>query len=469
MKIGLFHPGWWRFPKPPPSLFLDRVRRLGPVSIQEQVMTDLARLVPIPSVGAIPAHAPDLKTSAELIAAMLIDVGCPDVRIIEGPCDPAVVGRFPAPEGAPRICFYSHHDVQPIGNPDTWDHPPLELTQVGDRLFGRGSADDKGGIAVHLATLRAFNGKPPVGVTIFIEGEEEVGSPHILDFIRDHRELLRADAFVILDSGNWDVGIPAFTTTLRGVCDAIIEVSTLDHGVHSGQFGGVAPDALTVLCRLLATMHTDQGDVAIEGLEVSTHFDVDFREEDLRESAGMLDGVHNMGSGSLADRLWAKPALCIIGMDTVSIAESSNTLLPSARARVSMRVPPGMEASAALDALEAHCESHIGWGAHVRVIRGNLGNPGQVGIDGPLVQAGLKAYTEAFGIPPVLIGQGGAIPLVGELHEAFPDAEFLVTGIADPDSRMHAENESVSLSDLVRTVNAQVCFLTGLAEHINGG
>ena len=433
------------------------------MSLSEELIADLTRMVAIPSIGALEEHAPDLRRSADLIAALFTDAGCPDVRVIDGPCAPAIVARFPAPEGAPTICFYSHHDVQPIGDPADWHHPPLEVTKESGRLYGRGTADDKGGVAVHLATVRAFNGKPPVGVTVFIEGEEEIGSPHILDFLEHNGDLIRADAYVILDAGNWAPGQPAFTTTLRGVCDAVIEVETLDHALHSGQFGGAVPDGLTALCRLLATLHTDSGDVAVEGLKTSVHFDVDYTEEALRKDSGLLDGVQTIGTGTIADRLWVKPSCTVIGIDTVDIENSSNTLLPSARARVSLRVPPGMEAEEALDALEAHCLSHAPWGAHVTVTRGHAGNPGQVPIDGPLVMAGLAAYEKAFGLPARLIGQGGAIPLVSELHETFPEAEFLVTGIADPDSRMHSPNESVELDDLVRTVDAQVQFLNSVA------
>jgi len=429
----------------------------------DKLLEDLARMVAIPSVGAFASHAADMNTSAGLVAQMWRDAGCPDVKVYESPCAPAIIARFPAPPGAPTVCLYAHHDVQPIGDKATWEYDPLAVTQVGDRLYGRGTADDKGAIAVHLATLRAFGGKPPVGVTVFIEGEEEIGSPNILPFLAEHREELAADAYVILDAGNWAVGQPAFTTSLRGVCDAVIEVRTLDHGLHSGQFGGVAPDALTALCRLLATLHTAEGDVAVEGLRTKLKFDVRHDPAAMRASAGLLDGVREIGTGSYAERLWAKPSVTVIGLDTVPVAESSNTLLPSARARVSMRVPPGMTGQEVLDALVAHCAANAPWGAHVEVTRGGVGNPGEVPTDGPLVQAGLAAYREAFGVDPLLLGLGGAIPLVGELHKAYPEAELLVTGIADPDSRMHATDESVSLTDLEKTIQAQTDFLKRIA------
>ncbi|MCL1907418.1 MAG: M20/M25/M40 family metallo-hydrolase [Propionibacteriaceae bacterium] len=428
-------------------------------ALKKQLVDDLTQLVTIESISSIPAHRQDLANSAQLVAEMWTATGCPDVHIVSDVCAPAVVAHFPGPPGSPHLCFYAHHDVQPSGDHQQWDHPPFQLTTSGERLYGRGSADDKGAIAVHLATMRAFNSRPPMSVTFLIEGEEEIGSPNIGRFLTKYSHLVNADGFVILDSGNEEVGEPAFTTTLRGVCDAIIEVQTLDHGVHSGQFGGVYPDALTTLCRLLATFHDDQGEVAIAGLDSVVSFDVNVDREQLRTAAGVLDSVQELGSGSLADRLWAGPAVTVIGLDTVSVEEASNTLLPVARAKVSVRVPPGMSAERALDALIAHCEQHIQWGARLRITRGAVGNPAQVDLEGSLVQAGRRAYQQAFGKDPVFIGQGGAIPLVNELREFFPDGQFLITAIADPNSSMHGPNESVSLDDLTSSVAAQVALI----------
>jgi len=429
------------------------------MSLADQLIADLSRLVPIPTIGALADHAGYLATSAEVIATMLRQVGCPDVQVLTSPAAPAIIGRWPAPPGQPTICFYAHQDVQNIGDPADWRYDPLTVTPVGDRLFGRGTADDKGGIVCHLATLRAFDGRPPVGVTIFIEGEEEIGSPHSDQFIAQYADLLAADAYVILDAGNWRCGEPAFTTALRGVVDVKVKLTTLDHALHSGQFGGPVPDALTSLCRLLATLHDEAGDVAIAGLTQSLDFNVDYDEAAFRQDAGLLEGVATIGTGSLTNRLWAKPSCTVIGLDTVSIDQSSNTLLPSASARISLRVPPGMVAADAMAALIGHLEQHAPWGAKLEIEAGSAGNPAEVTTGGPLVQAGLAAYAAAFGVAPVTIGLGGAIPLVNELGTAFPAAELLVTGIADPDSRMHSPNESVALPDLVKTVEAQVDFL----------
>src|SRR5215213_885320 len=230
------------------------------------VPADLKELVASESVSADPARTAEVERSAERVVEFLADLQCPDVRIIRAADGaPAVIGRFPAPEGKPTVCLYAHHDVQPEGNPAAWRTPPFVTTELDGRLFGRGTADDKGGFAVHLAALRAFDGKPPVGVTVFVEGEEEIGSPTLTQLLEEHHDELAADVFVIADSVNWAVGQPAFTTSLRGVGECIVEVRTLDHGLHSGVYGGAVPDALTTLCRLLATLHDDQGNVAVVG------------------------------------------------------------------------------------------------------------------------------------------------------------------------------------------------------------
>lgn len=267
-------------------------------AVLPQALLDLAELVAIPSVSALPAHAGDVQRSAEWIADKLRALHCPDVRIVAEGGAPAVIGRFPAPPGAPTICLYAHHDVQPTGELAEWTGDPFVVHEADGRLFARGAGDDKGGVLVHLAALRAFEGRPPVGVTVFVEGEEEIGSPSLADIIARHHDELAADVYVIADSGNWQVGRPAFTDTLRGLVDCVVEVSTLDHALHSGQFGGAVPDALTTLCRLLATLHDDQGNVAIEGLSAMPDPTLDYPKERLLTETGLLEGVHLIGDGS---------------------------------------------------------------------------------------------------------------------------------------------------------------------------
>ena len=430
------------------------------------IRADLDALVAIPSISADPDRSADLRRSADMVAALLTGAGCPEVEVVDAGGGPAVLGRYPAPAGAPTVCLYAHHDVQPTGDETQWTSPPFTATERGDRLFGRGSSDDKGGFAVHLAALRAFGGTPPVGVTVFVEGEEEIGSPTLAAILAAERERLAADVYVIADSGNWAVGEPAFTTTLRGLADCVVEVRTLDHAVHSGAYGGVAPDALTALCRLLATLHDDRGDVAVAGLHHGTGPDLVYPPERLRAESGVLEGVDYLGSGSVVERLWNRPALAVIALDTTSVAQASNTLIPCARAKISLRVAPGDDARRALRCLREHLETHTPWGARVTVTDGDTGEPAEIPFSGPVAEAARAAYATAWGREPVLIGQGGSIPLVAEFADAFPEAAILVTAVGDPDSRPHGIDESLHLGDFAAACVAETLFLAELADRL---
>src|SRR4051795_9787228 len=281
--------------------------------VMPSVRADLEALVRIPSVSADPARADDVRRSAELTAQLFEGEGFDDVQILTaGEGAPAVVARRPAPEGAPPVLLYAHHDVQPTGDPADWDSDPFEPTERGARLYGRGAADDKAGIAVHLAAVRTHGADLPVGVTVLVEGEEEIGSPTLEAFLDEHQALLAADVIVIADSGNWDIGEPALTTSLRGLVDCVVEVRTLDHGVHSGMWGGVVPDAVTAMVRLLATLHDDEGNVAVKGLHTGPAADVDYPLERVRKESGITDGVELIGTGPLVDRLWTRPAISTI-------------------------------------------------------------------------------------------------------------------------------------------------------------
>ncbi|MGI3783673.1 MAG: M20/M25/M40 family metallo-hydrolase, partial [Janthinobacterium lividum] len=376
-------------------------------SQQAQVRADLRELVAIPSVSADPARADRVRASAEAVAALLTGAGCPDVRIVSADGMPAVIGRYPAPPGRPTVCLYAHHDVQPEGDPATWQTSPFAPTEKGGRLYGRGTADDKGGFAVHLAALRAFDGRPPVGVTVFVEGEEEIGSPSLERLLAAEHDALAADVFVIADSVNWDVGTPAFTTSLRGIADCVVTLSTLDHAIHSGSFGGPVPDALTSLCRLVATLHDEHGDVAVAGLGVAEPPALDYPEERLRAEAGLLDRVGWIGTGSLVERLWCKPAVAVIALSTTPVDRASNTLIPSAQAKISLRVAPGDDADVALGHLERHLLEHAPWGAHVGVERGDTGQPSRIPFEGPYADAAQAAFRQAWTTEAVFVGQGG--------------------------------------------------------------
>ena len=433
------------------------------VDVLPSVRADLEDLVRIQSVWADPARRDEVHRSAQKVADLFTGVGFDDVRIVSEGGAPAVIARHPAPQGAPTVLLYAHHDVQPEGDPAQWHSPPFEPTERNGRLYGRGTADDKAGIATHLAAIRAFDGKPPVGVTVFVEGEEESGSPSLSKLLETHKDLLAADVIVIADSDNWSTEIPSLTVSLRGLADCVVEVETLDHGLHSGMWGGVVPDAISALVRLLASLHDDDGNVAVKGLHHGTASEVDYTPERVRADTGMLDGVQEIGEGSVPERLWAKPAITVIGIDTTSIAASSNTLIPRARAKVSMRVAPGGDAGAHLAALRAHLEEHAPWGAKVTVTPGDVGQPYAIDATGPVYDAARTAFRQAWGVDAVDTGVGGSIPFIAEFAQAFPAATILVTGVEDPNTQAHSINESLHLGVLERAATSEALLLQALA------
>ncbi len=440
------------------SDLVERVREVLP-----SVRRDLEDLVRIDSVWADPARRPQVHRSAQAVAELLSQAGFGDVRIVSEGGAPAVIAHHPAPPGAPTVLLYAHHDVQPEGDRGQWHSPPFEPTERDGRLYGRGSADDKAGIATHLAAFRAHGGRPPVGVTVFVEGEEESGSPSLGRLLAAHRDALAADVIVIADSDNWSTDVPSLTVSLRGLVDCVVEVATLDHGLHSGLWGGVVPDALTVLVRLLASLHDDDGNVAVAGLYESTAAAVDYPPERVRADSGLLDGVSEIGTGSVPQRLWAKPAITVIGIDTTPVAAASNTLIPRARAKVSMRVAPGGDAAAHLDALTGHLRSHAPWGAHVVVTPGDKGEPYAIDASGPVYDAARAAFRQGWGVEPIDMGMGGSIPFIAEFATAFPHAKILVTGVEDPGTQAHSINESLHLGVLERAAITEALLLANLA------
>lgn len=441
--------------------YREAVRRVLP-----SVRADLEDLVRIESVSADPSRAGEVDRSARATAKLFEESGCPDVRILSTPGGfPAVLGRYPAPEGTPTVLLYAHHDVQPEGAREDWHTDPFVPTERGPRLYGRGAADDKAGIAAHLTAIRAHGNAPPVGVTVFVEGEEEIGSPTLAAFLSEYADLLAADVIVIADSTNWDIGVPALTTSLRGLADCIVEVRTLDHGVHSGMWGGVVPDALTVLARLLATLHDADGSVAIEGLGAGEASDLDYHEDRIRREAGVVAGVELVGTGSAVQRMWAKPAVSVLAIDAPRVVDASNTLVPSARARVSLRIAPGDDAESAMNALVQHLRTHADWGAQVTVTPGELAQPYAVDASGAAYDLAREAFEEAWdGVAPVDIGVGGSIPFIAAFADAFPAAAIIVSGVEDPDTRAHGPNEGLHLAEFERACLAETLLLARVVE-----
>jgi acetylornithine deacetylase/succinyl-diaminopimelate desuccinylase-like protein len=429
------------------------------------VRADLERLVGIPGIAFDGFDHAHVERSAEAVADLLRGAGLPDVRILRGGGQPAVMGRRPAPPGAPTVLLYAHHDVQPVGDVTQWLSDPFVPVERDGRLYGRGAADDKAGVMAHVAALRAFGDALPVGVVVFVEGEEEYGSDSLETLLREYHDELAADVIVIADSGNWDIGRPALTTGLRGLVNAFVEVRTLDHAVHSGMFGGAVPDAVSTLCRLLATLHDSAGDVAVEGLVRGPAAPLEYPEDRLRAEAGILDGVELIGTGRFVERIWTKPAISILGIDAPRTAGAPNALVPAAKAKVSLRIAPGDNWKSAYDALTAHLERNAPWGARVTVTLESGGEPCVVGASGRAYDAARAAFTAAWdGAAPFDIGVGGSIPFIATFQELFPGAEVLVTGVEDPDSRAHGPNESLHLGEFARGCLAEALLLANLAR-----
>lgn len=427
---------------------------------------DLDDLIRIESVSADPARAAEVERSAQKVKELLEAEGCTAEIVRDGEHGaPAVIAHKPGPEGAPQVLLYAHHDVQPENDHADWDSAPFVPTERGERLYGRGAADDKAGIITHLAALRVFGDDLPVGLTFFIEGEEEVGSETLPALLAAHRERLRADVIVIADSGNWDIGVPALTTSLRGLVRLDVEVRTLSHAVHSGMWGGLVPDAVMTLARLLATLHDDAGNVAVAGLHAGPAADVEYPEERLRAESGAAPGIEWIGSGSTVERLWTKPAISITGFDAPKVEGASNTLVPAARARISMRIAPGDTAASALAALEEHLRAHVPWGATLTTTVVDTGEATSIDATGPAYDAAREAFTEAWdGVAPVDMGVGGSIPFIAEFLETFPEASVLVTGVEDPDTRAHGANEGLHLAEFERVLVAESLLLTKLGR-----
>ena len=431
-----------------------------------RVREELERLVRIPSVSFGVFDPADIHAAAEATAGILERAGCKSVRLMQvDGAHPAVFAECTAPDGAPSVLLYAHHDVQPPGPAESWDSPPFEPAERDGRLYGRGTADDKCGIVAHASAIRAFDGRPPVGVKVLVEGEEEAGSPNLGRFLERYADELRSDVIVLADNPNWRLGVPALTTSLRGLVDCTVELRVLDHAVHSGEFGGPVVDALASLARLLATLHDDDGNVAVEGLASDPVPTLEMTEDEYRANAGVRPGIRLAGEGPLTARLWTKPAISVLGIDAPPVEGASNQLVPKARAMISVRLAPSDDPARAMEALSSHVRSHIPRGAEVRVIEGfqRMGSGVTIDATGFAYAAARRALAYAWGTRSVDIGGGGSIPFVSAFAAAFPEASLLLTGAADPDSRLHSSNESVDLSELQRACLAEAVLLHQLS------
>jgi acetylornithine deacetylase/succinyl-diaminopimelate desuccinylase-like protein len=453
------------------KLSLD-VRALADECLPEW-LDELGDLVRIPSVSWSSFDAAFIQASAQAVQKLLTDLNFFDsVSIERSLCEdgqtlgnPAVLATKSARNGAPTVLLYAHHDVQPPGDDALWKTPPFEPTKIGNRLFGRGAADDKAGIISHVASLRILQQLRPdsdLGIVVFVEGEEEAGSPSFTNFLRDHADQLKSDIIIVADSGNFTESIPALTVSLRGNVTVNVTVRTLDHAVHSGMFGGAVPDAAMAFIRLISTCYDDAGSLRIEGL---TSFDMEtpeYMDQTLRSESGLLPESTSIGNGALLSRIWAQPSLTVTGTDMPDLANASNTLLPSVTARLSLRVAPGQSAQEAAEALFAHLRSNAPWGAEVTFSDLATGEGYLADVTGSAAKQMRSAMKAAWAEDPIDIGVGGSIPFIAQFVDQFPSAQVLVTGVEDPDSRAHSPNESLHIQAFAKAIETQALFLLNL-------
>ncbi|MEV8330119.1 dipeptidase [Streptomyces niveus] len=443
-------------------------------SLMPRARAELAELVAFRSV-ADPAQFPrsECEAAAAWVADALRAEGFQDVEALDTPDGTqSVYGFLPGPEGAPTVLLYAHYDVQPPLDESAWASPPFELTERDGRWYGRGAADCKGGFVMHLLALRALKaaGGVPVGVKVIVEGSEEQGTGGLERYAEEHPELLTADTIVIGDTGNFRVGLPTVTATLRGMTMLRVQVDTLEGNLHSGQFGGAAPDALAALIQLLASLRSEDGSTTVDGLAADADWDgLAYPEADFRKDAKVLDGVGLIGRGTVADRVWARPAVTVIGIDCPPVVGATPSLQASARAQISLRVPPGQDAAEATKLLTAHIEAHTPWGARVAVEQVGQGQPFRADTTSPAYTSMAEAMRVAYpGEEMQTAGMGGSIPLCNTLAALYPEAEILLIGLSEPEAQIHAVNESVSPQELERLSVAEAHFLVNYARSKQG-
>ncbi|WP_067568443.1 dipeptidase [Nocardia acidivorans] len=442
------------------------VRELMP-----RAKTDLTELVSYRSVyDARQFPVEECLKAAQWVADAFAAEGLTDVGLHETPDGSnAVIARYPAPPGAPTVMLYCHYDVQPPLGDDAWKTPVWELTEKDGRWYGRGSADCKGNIVTHLTALRALRkvvgDKYPVGLTLVAEGSEEQGTGGLERFVPDNVELLRSDTLLICDCGNFAVGVPTFTQTLRGNVNVLVTIETLEGPMHSGMFGGPAPDALAALIHVLASLRDAEGNTTVDGLPNDQKWDgVQYPPEQFRADANILDGVDIVGGGTVSDMVWARPALTVLGMDVPPVVGSSAAIQPRARARLNLRIPPGVEPQDALKALTAHLESHTPWHAKVTIETEATGSPFRAATDGPARKAMAAAFAASYGREATTEGQGGSIPLCNVFADIYPNAEIMLMGVEEPKCLIHAPNESVDPSEIEHMALAEALFLASYAK-----
>lgn len=441
----------------------------------------LCELSRIPSISADPERHADMRRSAEAVRAAMMAAGLQNTSVLElEGAHPYVYGEHLHAPGKPTLLLYAHHDVQPPGRAAHWKTPPFEPTLRSDgRLYGRGVVDDKAGVITHLAAIEAWlrtEGSLPVNIKMIVEGEEEIGSEHLGAFLAAHKDKLRADIIVLTDTSNLDAGIPSLTYRLRGMAALELEVSGLDHPLHSGMWGGPVPDPVQAMAKILASLTDADGRIAVPGLydevtppspsERAALARLAFDEAKFRSDAGMAPDMTLAGEPgfSVYEKMWLRPNITVIALEASPLKGSSNQIVPSARARISVRLVPNMDPARTLTKLVEHIQQVAPWGVTITA-RPEGGNPAWICVpEGPAFEAAKRALARGFDHEVALIGAGGSIPFVGPFAAAFGGAPALLIGLEDPICNAHSENESLNVEDWRKAMKGAVYLYDELGK-----
>jgi acetylornithine deacetylase/succinyl-diaminopimelate desuccinylase-like protein len=440
--------------------------------LMPQLKEDLARLVAIPSVSewGFPAQTrAALLEAHQAVIEIMRSAGVETFGSLElEGTAPVITGEIPAPDGAPTVLLYGHYDVVPAGDEAQWTSPPFEATERDGAIYGRGTADSKANILVHVGALRAWNGRPPVGIKLLIEGQEEVGSPLEEGYPAANPEPFRADAVLVADGGSIRAGQPSLTVSLRGDARITVEVRTLASNKHSGQYGGAAPDALVVLLRALASLWAPNGDAAVEGLRREEWSGETYTDEEFRKLAEIGADMPIVGSGGLGSRIWSGPAITVLGIDCPGVDGAPASVQSHARAVLNVRVHPEQPAADAQTAVMRHLEAQRPFGVPLEVTAGAIGDGFRARSSGWAWDAMVAAMSAAWGAETVEIATGGAIPLVKAISDGVPDAAIFVFGCTDSFANIHGPDERLLVDEWEKAVLAETLFFEEFANRAKG-
>ncbi len=423
--------------------------------VQKEFIDVLKLLVKIESISSEKKHYKDVEQSAESVKDLFEGLGLISKISKSNQGMPAVLAQTEQDPNKKTVLLYAHHDVQPVGDLSLWETDPFVPEIIDGRLYGRGSGDNKAGVVTHYEVVKALKDNPPVNIKIFIEGEEEIGSPTMEQFIKENKEDLEADVIVIADSGNIKSGLPTVTTSLRGLVDGTIVVDQPMKAVHSGLGGGIVPDAFMVLSRIISSFHNEKGELQIEGLTPSEGEVFEIPKDDIKKLLGSEE-INLFETDSYSKRLWLEPALSVLAIDAPNVDQSINLLIPSTKAKVSLRLPPTEDPEHAMKMLEEHIEKNTPWGAQVKFIPESKGSGVVANPNKEFTKKLITEFKEVWKTDPAYMGVGGSIPFANVFTEQFPDAELVLIGPGDDEGNAHAPNESVCIEDIEKLIQSLI-------------